>query len=104
MRAPRFPLQLALRYRAVGQMEWRRAQTANVSASGVLVEAREVPDLNTPLEFRLMLPEPGTSDARSEVLGRGHVVRQVMPPERPLFGFALAIDEYDFAPTTQLGA
>lgn len=102
MRAPRFPLHLTVEYRAVGQLDWNRAETANVSASGVLVQTPNSPAVHTPVEFRLALP-PRTSSTRSaEVSGRGHVVRQVAPPEREQNGFALAIDEYDFLPVNYL--
>src|SRR6059036_3430616 len=89
MRAQRFPLQLSVRYRLVGQLEWHRAQTENISASGVLVQAPDAPQVNTRLEFRLALPPRGVSNGRGEVSGRGTVVRQVMPPERHLHGFAV---------------
>jgi len=102
MRAPRFPLQLILRYRAIGEGEWRQAQTANVSASGALVDARDLLELNTALEFSLALREMDAGAARSEVFGRGRIVRQVAPPEHPCRGFALVIDEYDFFPLGQL--
>lgn len=102
MRAPRFPLKLAVSYRAVGQHEWQHARTANVSSSGVLVQTADTLEVNTALEFRLALAPEDSISRRSEVAGRGHVVRQVKPPERTSFGFALAIDEYDFSPVSQL--
>jgi PilZ domain len=102
MRAPRFPLKLDVVYRAPGQLEWQQAQTANVSSSGVLVQAQYAPQVNTPLEFRLALAPRQGSGTRSHVSGRGHVVRQVLSPDRASLGFALAIDEYDFTPVSQL--
>jgi len=102
MRAPRFPLKLAVVYRTSGQLEWQHGHTANVSSSGVLVQALHAPQVNTPLEFRLALAARQGSDTRSHVSGRGHVVRQVMSGERASIGFALAIDEYDFDPVSQL--
>jgi hypothetical protein len=98
MRAPRFPLQLPVQYRPVGQLEWHTAETANVSASGVLVQAPHAPEVDTPLEFRLMLPPRPSAARRGEVSGRGHVVRQVSPQEGQQYGFALAIDECGFLP------
>jgi PilZ domain len=98
MRAPRFPLQLSVQYRPVGQLEWHTAETANVSASGVLVQASSAPEVDTHLEFRLMLPPRRSAVGQAEVSGRGHVVRQVAPPQGQLRGFALAIDECDFLP------
>jgi len=98
MRAHRFPLQLAVSYRTVGQNEWQTARTANVSASGVLVQAPEAPDVDTSLEFRLALAPQAGGRARSQVSGRGRVVRQVTTPQLAPYGFAVAFDEFDFAP------
>ena len=98
MRAPRFPLQLPVQYRPVGQLEWHTAETANVSASGVLVQASVAPDVDTPLEFRLMLPPRLSAARHAQVSGRGHVVRRVSPLEGQQYGFALAIDHCDFLP------
>jgi hypothetical protein len=97
MRALRFPLQLAVEYRPIGQPHWQAAETANVSASGLLVQTPTPPDVDTEIEFRLALPTRPSASRHGEVSGRGHVVRQVAPPER-LQGFAVAIDDYDFLP------
>lgn len=98
MRAPRFPLQLPVQYRPVGQLEWHTAETANVSASGVLVQAPHAPEVDTPLEFRLMLSSQRSDARHGEVTGRGRVVRQVAPQEGQRDGFALAIDDCNFLP------
>ena len=98
MRAPRFPLQLPVQYRPVGQLEWLSAETANVSASGVLVQASDVPEVDTPVEFRLTLAPRPSAARHGEVSGRGRVVRQVCPREGHRDGFALAIDDCDFLP------
>jgi hypothetical protein len=96
MRAPRFPLQLAMRYRPLGG-EWRHATTGNVSASGVFVQVQNPPKINTHIEFKLALA--GTDAAApGEVYGRGRVVRVVAPIERQT-GFAVVIEEYDFLST-----
>lgn len=101
MRAPRFPLQLPVQYRPVGQLEWHTAETANVSASGVLVQASVAPEVDTPLEFRLILPPRPSAARHAHVSGRGHVVRQVSPEEGQQDGFALAIDHCDFLPVNR---
>jgi hypothetical protein len=102
MRAHRFPLQLAVSYRAVGQIEWQTARTANVSASGVLVQAADLPAVNTSLEFRLALRPEAGSNPSSHVSGRGHVVRQIQTPQFLPAGFAVAFDEYDISPVNEL--
>jgi hypothetical protein len=102
VRAARFPLQLSVRFRPVGQLEWHTAETANVSASGVLVQASNAPQVDTPLEFRLMLTPRRSAARHGEVSGRGHVVRQVSPAQGDLYGFALAIDNCDFLPVNHV--
>jgi hypothetical protein len=97
MRAPRFPLQLAMRYRPLGG-EWRHATTGDVSSSGVFVQVQNPPKINTHIEFKLALAATDTG-APGEVHGRGRVVRVVAPIERPQAGFAVAIEEYDFLST-----
>jgi hypothetical protein len=95
MRAPRFPLNLAVRYRPLGHAEWREATTANISASGVLVHDAEPLQVETQVEFALVLQ--GTEPAGlGQVAGHGRVVRQISPDERPERGFAVAIDDYSF--------
>jgi hypothetical protein len=98
MRAPRFPLQLEVRYRPEGVRSWRRATTGNVSSSGVLVRVPDPLKVNTRIEFRLALKSAPVTDA-AEVSGRGRVVRQTSETEASQRGFAIAIDEYDFKPT-----
>jgi hypothetical protein len=95
MRAHRFPLNLAVRYRPVGQAEWRQATTGNISASGVLVHDPEPLQIETQVEFALVLQ--GTEPAGlGQVAGRGRVVRLIGPDERTEPGFAVAIDDYTF--------
>ena len=98
MRALRFPLQLAVEYRPVGKPDWHAAETANVSASGLLVlQTSTPPAVDTEIEFRLALTAPPSPAGNGEVLGRGHVVRQAAPADHS-GGFAVAIDHYDFFP------
>ena len=96
MRAPRFPLHLAVRYRAVGNAEWRHAKTENISSSGVLLEGPYTLLPDTPVEFMLALAP--TSGPRTEISCRGRVVRTVDPMNRKKPGFAVAIEQYDFIP------
>ena len=94
MRAQRFPLQLAVEYRPVGRGGWRRASTANISSSGVLVREANPPTIDTQIEFRVVLAGGGAAPA-GEVTGHGRVVRLALPPEAPEGGFAVTIDRYD---------
>jgi hypothetical protein len=95
LRAPRFPLHLPVRYRPLGESEWRQATTANISASGVLVHVEEPLQVHTKVEFALVL-QGMESDGSGHVIGRGHVVRVTSPGERLEPGFAVAIDDYNF--------
>jgi hypothetical protein len=96
MRAPRFPLQLPVRYRPVGaEAEWRDATTGNVSASGVLVQVPDPLQVDTRIEFRLGLA-PEQPAQHAEVCGLGRVVRVVATGEAPYAGFAVVIEDYAF--------
>jgi PilZ domain len=74
-RATRFDLHLPLKYRPVGQQDWREGITENVSRSGVLFRADEKLSLKTQLEFNLVLPVGAAGPSPAEVVCRGEVVR-----------------------------
>jgi hypothetical protein len=94
MRAQRFPLELPVEYRPVGEGPWRQASTANVSASGVLVRATDPPTIDTLVEFRLALSAQAP-DGSGEIVGQGRVVRLADPRESGQAGFAVAIEQYN---------
>lgn len=97
MRAPRFPLELPVRYRPVGaEAEWRHATTGNVSASGVLVQVPDPLQVDTRIEFRLGLDPVAQPAQHAEVCGLGRVVRIVATGESPYPGFAVVIEDYAF--------
>ena len=98
MRAPRFRLDLTVRYRAVGHEEWRQAKTGNISSTGVLVRAEDALPLETRLELRLALSANEPAARGGEVSCVGRVVRLVGAPDGDHEGFAVAIDEYAFEP------
>ena len=102
MRAPRFRLNLTVRYRAVGDAEWRQAKTGNISSTGVLLRADGALPLDTRLELRVTLAvnEPGARDGEVSCVGR--VVRLVGEPEGAAQGFAVAIDRYALQPRFKL--
>jgi len=76
-RAQRFNLHLPLRYREVGEQDWRQGTTANISRSGMLFEAEEVLQPNVQLEINLVLPAEIAGLSPTEVVCRGEVVRAV---------------------------
>ena len=97
-RAPRYVIDLPMRFRQRADPAWRRGHTKDVSSSGVLFVAdADDPtlDVNTPLEMNLVMPQEivGAEAARVECHGR--VVRTLPPrtaDERP--GAAATIARY----------
>ena len=102
MRAPRFRLDLTVRYRTVGDGEWRQAKTGNISSTGLLLRAEDALPLDTRLELRVVLSLNEPAPRSGEVTCVGRVVRLVGGPEEDYRGFAVAIDEYAFQPRFKL--
>jgi PilZ domain-containing protein len=98
VRAPRFPLHLAVRYRQVGAGDWCVGRTENISRSGVLVRTDEPVDVDVPIELRLEMPIIPAHQEPAEIWCRGRVVRTVAAVDRPSTAYAVAIEEYDFLP------
>jgi PAS domain S-box-containing protein len=96
-RAQRFKLNLPLRYRQIGQHDWRMGTTENISRSGLLFRAEERIAPNVQLEINLVLPAEIAGLASTEVLCRGEVVRTI-EAETPAMSPALAakILQYHF--------
>jgi PAS domain S-box-containing protein len=76
-RARRFNLHLPLRYRPLGEENWRPGTTENISRSGLLFLAQESLSPNALLEISLVLPAEIAGLAATEVICRGEVVRSV---------------------------
>jgi hypothetical protein len=99
MRAPRFPLHLALRYRRIGEDAWRQAQTENISRSGVFFRTDDPFEVNTPIEISMVLATGELRRDAAEVLCRGRVVRSVSAAENTEApGSAVVIEDYAFLP------
>jgi PAS domain S-box-containing protein len=96
-RAQRFKLQLPLKYRLLGEDDWRTGTTENISRSGMLFRAGEMIPPNAQLEINLVLPAEIAGVASAEVVCRGEVVRTIAP-ETPSMHPALAakIIQYHF--------
>ena len=58
VRAPRFIRAWPVLYRCVGDREWQRGLTMNISESGFLLEAVEPLPLGTLIEPHVDIPEP----------------------------------------------
>src|SRR5438552_189713 len=101
MRASRYPLQLSIRYRRVGDPDWRNGTTENISRSGVLFRAEEPVAAETDVELRLALPANAPTGERAEVACRGRVVRTVSASAgHPWPGSAVVIEHYEFLPAS----
>jgi PAS domain S-box-containing protein len=96
-RAQRFKLQLPLKYRQVGETDWRLGTTENISRSGMLFRAQELVPMTAQLEINLVLPAEIAGLSAAEVVCRGEVVRTV-EAETPSMNPALAarILQYHF--------
>jgi len=97
LRAQRFNLHVPLKYRLVGEGDWREGTTENISRSGMLFRAEEMIPPNAMLEINLVLPAEIAGLSAAEVVCRGEVVR-ALEPEQPTTNPALAakILQYHF--------
>jgi len=80
-RAPRFQLQLPLKYRRLDEEIWHDGETRNISRSGLLFEAEDPLQPNVVLEINLVLPAEIAGLSPTEVVCRGEVVRAVTGTE-----------------------
>ena len=96
-RAQRFNLHLPLKYRLLGEDDWREGTTENISRSGMLFRAAELIPPSAQLEINLVLPAEIAGLSAAEVVCRGEIVRSVKP-EAPTMSPALAakILQYHF--------
>src|SRR5215469_10356545 len=78
-RAQRFNLHLPLKYRLLGEDDWRSGTTENISRSGLLFRAEETVATNAQVEINLVLPAEIAGLSAAEVICRGEVVRTVEP-------------------------
>jgi CheY-like chemotaxis protein len=76
-RAPRFQLQLPLKYRRLDEERWHDGETRNISRSGLLFQAEDPLQPNVVLEINLVLPAEIAGLSPTEVVCRGEVVRTV---------------------------
>ncbi len=96
-RAQRFQLHLPLRYRRVGESNWREGTTENISRSGMLFNTDEVLQPSSQLEINLVLPAEIAGLSATEVVCRGEVVRSIEPQgEKVSPALAARILQYHF--------
>ena len=96
-RAPRFGIQMGMRYRVGGETEWHDAQMENISRSGVLFRVGETLKVTERVEMRFMLPPGMAGKESAEVLCQGWVVRSSPPAaDEKLHRMAAKILDYHF--------
>jgi PilZ domain-containing protein len=78
-RAKRFPLRLALQYRADIFGDWQPATTENISLSGVLFRTPKKVPHGSAIDIDIQLPEQISGPVPIHLLGRARVVRSVEP-------------------------
>jgi len=99
MRAPRFPLHLSVRYRRVGDRQWRRGETENISRSGVLIRGEDPLEIDATVELMVALAVRSAAASTGEVQCSGRVVRTISPASgQSLPGSAVLIENYNFLP------
>ncbi len=55
-RAPRFAIQMPVRYRVCGQVNWYEGRAENISRSGVLFRGQRIIEPLTSIEMSFVLP------------------------------------------------
>lgn len=78
-RAPRFPIEAPIRFRAVHETAWRDGLTANVSRSGVLFRCDRAVKTGTWVKMALTLPVELLGRAGAEVECHGAIIREEPP-------------------------
>jgi PAS domain S-box-containing protein len=102
-RAQRFKLNLPVRYRLLGEENWKQGTTENISRSGLLFRVEKLLEPSTQVEISLVLPAEIAGLSAAEVVCRGEVVR-TRQAEGPTGNPALAakILQYHFQHGTQI--
>jgi hypothetical protein len=78
-RAPRFAIQMPLRFRESGATEWHEGKSVNVSRTGILFQSGIDLLPNALLEMQILLPPEIVGKANVNVRCWGPVVRMVVP-------------------------
>jgi hypothetical protein len=96
-RAQRFPIQTGLRYRRVGEGEWRQGTMVNISESGVLFETDHAAWPNTAVEMRFSLCTGISIDLPARVMCCGLIARAVSEPgSARVTALAARITKFEF--------
>ena len=90
-------MRLPVRYRPLGEPEWRAGSTANISGSGVLFRGDGSLDVDTPIEIAITLPRASPALRAPEVRCQAQIVRRAASAPAGVF-MAAAFSEFEFAP------
>jgi hypothetical protein len=80
-RAPRYPIEIFMRYRTSDEAPWREARTENISRSGVLFRTDHAMPIQASIEMLLPLPAEVSGADTATVVCRGRVVRTEAPAD-----------------------
>ncbi|HTS05648.1 MAG TPA: PilZ domain-containing protein [Candidatus Eisenbacteria bacterium] len=96
-RAQRFAIRTVLRYRRVGEAEWRQGTMVNISESGVLFETDHAAWPNSTVEIRFNLGAVNSGNWAAQVVCYGVIVRALSKPgSARVSGLAARITKFHF--------
>ena len=95
-RAPRFPLEFPVLYRANEDAPWRQGLGTNISRSGLLFRTEGSVPLRASVEVSFVMPAEMPEDSRATVICHGRVVRQVPGESEGEVVVAATIETYRF--------
>ena len=78
-RSLRFKILIPLRYRAIGESNWRRGWTTEINCSGLLFVGQDSLKPNTSVEISFVLPETTLWKADGEATCLGQIIRAEQP-------------------------
>lgn len=97
-RATRYPLEMRLQYRPLGQTRWWDGHTRNISRTGLLFEGEQLVKANALVEMLVRLPTRGSGRAGAAIHCRGEVVRALGAADQVAPALAAKLIDYDLLP------
>jgi hypothetical protein len=98
-RSRRFPIKMPLRYRVLGDGEWRNGKTVNISSSGVFFRCPLSAERGARVEMDFILLSSRVKESGLEVACKGEIVRLEIPPSADCqVALAVKISDYRLIP------
>ncbi|MBZ5561301.1 MAG: PilZ domain-containing protein [Acidobacteriia bacterium] len=98
-RGQRVLMHAPLSYRRVGNGEWRRGKSENVSSSGILFQAEHPETVGTPVDIRFNEPLETGDEAGILESCRGEIVRALeVPGTDQILMLAAKLSQFQFKP------